>query len=139
MKARDRSGRRGIALPLVLFLLLVVSLSFTLVMDRTVAEIPQVAGFYYDNVALDLAEDGVVIAGQRLAAGGGAPASLALGEFRGLQGSVAVQTEPLGSGQYRVTAVGVLSGPDGRERYSRRVSAVGAAAGGKFTVKQWDE
>ena len=66
---KSRNEMRGVALPLMMLVLLVIALAFSLAIDRTVAESGEVVSFYYDGVALDLAEGGVAIAGRRIASG----------------------------------------------------------------------
>jgi len=134
----------GIALPLVMILLLILGMLFSFAMDRTVAETGEVLSFYYDGVALDLAEGGITIAGRRIASGSSLPTeSIPMGEFRGLAGSVSVQTQAQGGGIYRIVSEAALASPKTKLTYSKRVTCLGSVVatptGPQFVVSQWEE
>ena len=144
IEPKDQGKSRGIALPLVMLLLLVTALLFSVSMDRTVAETDGVRSYYYDGVALDLAEGGITIAGRRIAAGSPLPAgAIPMGEFRGLTGSVSVQAAPRGGGIYQIVSKAVLASPERKLTLSKRVACLGSVVssptGPKFVVSQWEE
>jgi len=118
-------NNRGMALPAVFALILLLSTLYFVALDRTLAERNHVLAFYYENVALDLAESGVALAQARLAQGGTAAQTLRVDAFRGLEGTIQVKVEPAANGRYLITSTGLLTDRSGRVRYSTLVTVRG--------------
>lgn len=136
-------SERGSMLVACFVIIGLVAFLFTLAMDRTVAERGLIQGFYYDQVALDLAEGGIHLAIAALQKGtAGSPGSLDFGEFRNLRGSVQT-TVTSSEGGSRIVSKAVLKDRAGRERYGKQVVVSGrmvsSASGRLFRIESWQE
>ena len=121
-----RLRERGVALPAVLALLALMIILFYLALDRTMGERNHVLAFYYENVALDLAESGVNYALAELKQGNPiSTRTLRLDTFRGREGSFEVKVEPLSNQRRAIVSIGRLTDRSGRVNYSTRVRVTG--------------
>jgi len=121
-----RTGKRGVALPAVMALLALMIILFYLALDRTIGERNHVLAFYYENVALDLAESGVSYALAELEQGNPiSTRTMRLDTFRGLEGSFEVQVEPLSDQRHAIVSIGRLTDSSGQVQYSTRVRVSG--------------
>jgi len=137
-------GNRGSGLPAVFALILLLLILYSVALDRTLGERQHVLAFYYENVALDLAESGIALAQARLQASG-TPAgqSLRVDTFRGLEGSLEVKVEREPDQRWRIISTGRLKDRFGRALYTATVSVRGSlkssGAAGIFQIEEFRE
>ncbi len=141
----DQVGARsGVALPAAVCLILMIVALYYLAIDRTISERNHVLAYYYESVALDLAESGINLAAAKLQKRSSpVTAPLFVGAFRGLTGTIEVSVESLPEGRDAITSIGRLADHAGNVHYSSGVKVEFhlEPASGKRTarIKNWAE
>ena len=86
-------------------------------------ETPLVKSFYYQNVAIDLADGGINVAKADLLRGRSRNTyNIELGEFRRLKGTSKVTVKKTPDG-YQIDSKGILTDQGGREKFTKNVNA----------------
>ncbi len=136
--------KEGSALPVIFILMVMVSTLYLFAIDRTNSERNHVLAFYYENVALDLAESGINMAVAKLQKGIIPTTDTThLGEFRGLAGSFRIEVRRLGNNLYQIISVSQLKDKKKHIKYSSRIVANGRiifkTSGQVFKLEDWQE
>ena len=119
--SRTTQNQRGSALPITMLLIFMVMILYTLSIERTLAERNHVLSYYYSNVTLDLAENGVAVAASRLKQGSkGSIGPVKVGTFRGLDGFFEVKVDRA-QGRIIFSSKGYLSDDSGKVRYATKL------------------
>jgi hypothetical protein len=130
--------QQGSALPMVMAFILLILVLYSVSINRTLAERQHVLSYYYENVVLDLAENGVELAKIQIKKGQTNSKNIEVDTFRGLEGGLSYKITRLSDGNYKIESSGRLT-KNRVVKYTANVEVTGSMTDGKFAIKQYKE
>jgi len=142
MKNSSRPAKKdgGYALAFVMVMLLFIVALHANALSRHLEDMKHARNYYFDAVALDLAESGVNLAAAEIKRGVKVETlDMSLGEFGPYQGRFQTSVRSIDGGAVRIVSTGKLTKETGKGSHSARVEVVGRMSGGKFRVLEFRE